>query len=49
MKVVETMGIQKRVLEDENEELKSRISEMIAERDAAAHSRVDMGAAASGA
>lgn len=33
MKVVETIGIQKRVLEDENEELKSRISELIAERE----------------
>jgi hypothetical protein len=50
MKVVETIGIQKRVLEDENEELKSRISEMLAERDAAAdHSRIDMSAAAAGA
>jgi hypothetical protein len=33
IKVVETIGIQKKVLEDENEELKSRISEMLAERD----------------
>jgi hypothetical protein len=33
IKVVETIGIQKKVLEDENEELKSRISELLAERD----------------
>ena len=32
-KVVETIGIQKKVLEDENEELRSRISELIAERE----------------
>lgn len=33
IKVVETIGIQKRVLEEENEELKSRISELLAERE----------------
>lgn len=33
IKVVETIGIQKKVLEDENEELKSRISELLAERE----------------
>lgn len=33
MKVVETMGIQKKVLEDENDELKSRISELMVERE----------------
>ena len=32
MKLVETIGIQKKVLEDENEELKSRISELMNER-----------------
>ena len=32
MKLVETIGIQKKVLEEENEELKSRISELINER-----------------
>jgi len=32
MRLVETIGIQKKVLEDENEELKSRISEMINEK-----------------
>lgn len=33
IKVVETVSIQKKMLEDENEELKSRISELMAERD----------------
>lgn len=33
IKVVETIGIQKRVLEEENEELRSKISELMAERD----------------
>ena len=33
IKMVETVGIQKRALEEENEELKSRISELVAERD----------------
>ena len=32
MRLVETIGIQKKVLEDENEELKSRISELINEK-----------------
>ncbi len=32
MKLVETINNQKRVLETENEELKSRISEMLNER-----------------
>ena len=32
MKLVETIGIQKKVLEDENEELKSRISDLMNER-----------------
>ena len=32
MKLVETIGIQKKVLEEENEELKSRISELMNER-----------------
>ena len=32
MKLVETIGIQKKVLEDENDELKSRISELVNER-----------------
>lgn len=32
MKLVETIGIQKKVLEDENEELKSRVSELMIER-----------------
>lgn len=32
MKVVETIGLQKKILEDENEELKSRISDLMAER-----------------
>ena len=32
MKLVETIGIQKKVLEEENEELKSRISELINDR-----------------
>ena len=33
IKIVETVGIQKKALEDENEELKSRISELIHERE----------------
>ena len=32
MKLVETINLQKKVLENENEELKSRISEMLNER-----------------
>ena len=34
MKLIETIGIQKKVLEDENEELKSRISELMNDRSA---------------
>ena len=34
MRLVETIGIQKKVLEDENEELKSRISELMNEKSA---------------
>jgi predicted RNase H-like nuclease (RuvC/YqgF family) len=33
IKIVETIGIQKKALEDENEELKSRISELIHDRE----------------
>jgi len=33
IKVVETIGIQKKVLEEENDELRSRISDLLAERD----------------
>ena len=33
IKIVETIGIQKKVLEEENEELRSKISELMAERD----------------
>ena len=32
MKLVETIGIQKKVLEDENEELRSRISDLMNEK-----------------
>jgi len=34
MRIVETIGIQKKVLEDENEELKSRISELMNDKSA---------------
>ena len=33
IRAVETIGIQKKVLEEENEELRSRISELVAERE----------------
>ena len=49
MKLVETIGIQKKVLEDENEELKSRISELVNERSGyGSTSPIDPVAAAAG-
>ena len=50
MKLVETIGIQKKALEDENEELKSRISDMMAERSGyGTGMQIDMDKAAFGA
>lgn len=48
MRLVETVGIQKKVLEEENEELKSRIQEMESMY-SNPHTRVDHGAASNGA
>lgn len=49
MKLVETIGIQKKVLESENDELKSRISEMMNERSQyGTSSPIDHAAAAAG-
>ena len=49
MKLVETIGIQKKVLEDENEELKSQISALMNERSGYGTSPIDHRAAAAGA